>query len=293
MKKATVVILAIATFFLILLFGGCMSKEDKEAIQQVKILIENNENAETILEAYDSLTVEQKKYLSFSKDIEAAKEVNTLIASYGIIPTQTEYESAISAINKLKEKQKKYIVPEDYISKFANVDLNKLRKISEDIESINNSTPFSKIIEINEKIENLTREERQFFDLSKVKKAMELSNIEKSAVSAVQYIIKCLKNPNSIALKTADVVDDTKGKTKYYLVKITYTATNSFGGTTSDYSLQTINTEFENPWYPLTILTGQYEAALKFTSATADYYDPDKNPVSLDPDKILYFAKNQ
>lgn len=119
---------------------------------------------------------------------------------------------------------------------------------------------------------------------------IKLTNEEKAAVAACQYIKKSLKSSDSFKLIESNVIDDTNGETKYYLVNIKFSATNSFGGTKDDSSFQTINSKFENPWYPLAMLDGNYSTALKCTPFLQYYLLSDKEPHSIDCDKILYYV---
>ena len=73
------------------------------------------------------------------------------------------------------------------------------------------------------------------------------------------------------------------------MISLSYSGTNSFGGTIEDSSFQTISDEFKNPWYELSLLTGHVESGINNYEFYKFYIDASSKEVDLDADKIMYF----
>lgn len=224
----------------------------------------------------------------------AAAEVDSLISEVGALtPSQAVYDNIVDKYNALTAKQREQVTKSAFISRYDGIDLDKVISLTQDISNIDDDTKFSTILKIMNELETLSDKEYSFVNKAKLENAMKINDIEKAAISAAQNVIKSLKNPNSFKLSSIDGIDDTSGTTGYFLINLTYSATNSFGGEISDTSFQIINKEFEQPLWGLAILSGDYESALNCTSYMSFYLLHDDLPTELDCDKIQYFAQKE
>lgn len=226
-----------------------------------------------------------------NKDQKIIDEFNEKVKNVIDAPkTTAQLNEIFEEYDLLEENQKSAITLWDLLETYRGVDIDKVNMIKDKITSITSSTPFDELLSLKEEINALSAKEQSFVDnLSILESYIELNDLEKAAVSACQYIKKSLKNSSSFELESAKVINDLNGGTKYYLVKIEYSATNSFGGRKDANSFQTINGDFENPWWGLCFITGDFEDALKCTSFIQFYLLHEDDPIELDCDKIMYY----
>lgn len=271
--------------------GKSSNSKDKEVAESVNALISEDADIKTIIDSYSGLTAAQKKYVSEGADIEKAMVVNKMIddMSEKRIPSQTEYDAVAEKYNSLTDVQKKYVTSPEIIEKYADINLKEVGRLAERIEEINESTPFSQVVSISEEISKLTNSEQKLLNRAKIDSIMELTDEEKATVAAIETIKKLLKDPSSFQLVDATVVNDLDGTAGYYLVYINYSAKNGFGGNNSDYSFQTIDRKFSNPWMGLAVLSGNYASALKCDSFYEPYRKGDR--IKCDNDKIMYYVE--
>lgn len=215
------------------------------------------------------------------------KKIDTILSSEEV--TQEQIDEVFLKYEKLSDKQKKQIKKYDEIKIYKNADIEKINKINAQIKAINSNTKFNEMVTIKNSVEELSESEQNLINITKLDEAMALNDLEKAAVAACQYIRNSLKSSSSFELQSAKVINDLNGDTNYYLVSISYSGTNSFGGRKDDASLQTINKDFKNPWYGLALLTGKYEEALKCQPYQSSYLLHEDEPTVLDCAKILYF----
>lgn len=218
------------------------------------------------------------------------KEINSTIkalqADVGSV-TQESLNEAIDKYDALPDNKKKEITNASVLEKYRDIDLAQLQDLQNEILGISDSTSFSDLLSIKEKYDSAESKYQDLVDSSLLEKKLELNNLEKATVVACQTVKKALKSSESFKLISANGVDDANGTSKYYLINIKYSATNSFGATIDDSSFQTINKDFKNPWYGLSALTGHTKEALNNTSFMEFYYA--KEPVEMDPEKIMYY----
>lgn len=220
-----------------------------------------------------------------NKAEELDSKIETVLSSDEI--KQEQLDEIFSTYDGLSDNQKKNVTKYNEIEKYKGVNITDVNEINNTIKMID-TLSFNDIIDLDKSISTLASNEKALIDISKVDEAMELSDMEKAAVAACQYIRKSLKSSSSFKLHSAKVINDL-ADIKYYLVKIEYSGTNSFGGEKDANSFQTINSEFVNPWYGLAILTGKYEEALECSSFLQYYLLNDQDPTELDCDKIMYY----
>lgn len=226
--------------------------------------------------------------LSGCNEVEELNDkIENIIASKEI--TQEQFDEVFSEYENLSDKQKERIENFGQIEKYKNVDIERINEINEVIKDIDRNTSFNELLELKESIEQLNSNEKALVNNSKIDEAIKLNDIEKAAVVASQYVIKSLKSSESFELQSAKVINDLEGDSKYYLVKLEYSAANSFDTQIDDESFQTINNKFENPWWGLALLGGNYKDALNCTSFIQYYLTNNQSPTELDCDKIMYY----
>lgn len=205
--------------------------------------------------------------------------------------TQEQLDEIFDCYEDLSDEEKDEISRYDEIKIYENVDIEKINEINDEIKNISSDTDFESLLELKEKIDALDEDlnEISLVDMDSFNEFFQLSDMEKSAVAACQCIKKSLKSSSSFELQSAKVINDLNGTTKYYLVKIEYSATNGFGARIDAESFQTISSDFENPWWGLAILGGNYESALECTPFIQYYLLHDEEPTEMDIDKIMYY----
>lgn len=207
----------------------------------------------------------------------------------GKIPKQADYNNAVSIYKQLTDSEKKKIKNVDGLSKFDGINLDIISDIYDKVSKVNSATSFDALVEIKQQYDSLETKEKQLINMTPVDMAMELTDLEKASVAAAQYIKKSLKNSESFELKSVYAIDDLDGTSGYYLVRIEYSGTNSFGGTIDDISFQTISSNFVNDWYGLALITGAIDEALKCSSFYTLYEHNSQTPTELNCDKIMYY----
>lgn len=183
-------------------------------------------------------------------------------------------------------------------SKLNGVDANKIDNFNAELADIDDNTSFKDLISLQEAYENFSENERSFVkDYSKISDRMTLTDLERACIGACEYIKKTLKNPSSFNLTKICAKDDT-AETSFYLVIAYYTATNGYGGTQGDSVFQTIDKDFENPWYALNLI-GTLAGARSSTDSLLDcsayqsrWTANDDEPTYCDVDKIMYYLNN-
>ena len=227
--------------------------------------------------------------LSFCSCVSKADRIHDKIAK---LPendniSQEEIDSLLKEYNELSVEEKSRIKNDFILKRYENVDIEKVKAVEKDISNIKSTDPFSDCISIIEEYNKLSKNEQAIvknYDLLKEK--LDLTDLEKVAVSAAKNIKKSLKSSGSLDIQSVDVMDDLKGDSSYYLVRIEYSATNSFGAHIDDTSFQTINDKFENPWWALSLLNGDYKSGLMQAPAIP-FFKADQ-AVELDAEKIMY-----
>lgn len=207
--------------------------------------------------------------------------------------TQSEIDALFEAYNDLSSEQKKNITNYDKLKKYKNVNIETVKSLKIKIKNISNESKFLDVSDIYDNYKSLNTNEQNLIDITGIQDKMQLSNLEKATVSACQCIKKSLKSSSSFELRSANAIDDIGKDSNYYLVNIQYSATNSFGAKIDDTSFQTISAKFENPWYALSLLNGDYSSALKCTPFIQFYLSNEQKPTEIDCDKIIYYIDTE
>lgn len=203
--------------------------------------------------------------------------------------SQVDIDALFEEYNNLSDKDKEKVTNYAELEKYKDVSIEKVKTLKGKISDVSDKTSFSVVREIDEEYNALNSNEKKLVYIASIKEKMKLTNLEKAAVAACQYIKKSLRSSSSFELQDAKVIDDLNGESKYYLVKIKFSATNGFGGANDDTSFQTISKDFENPWYALSFLSGDYSNALNCTPYQKYYLLNEQEPTSIDCEKILYY----
>ena len=207
--------------------------------------------------------------------------------------TQSEIDTLFEEYNNLSTEDKKKITNYDKLKKYEDVDIETVKSLENKIKTISNESKFTDVSNIYDKYKLLNANEQNLINITSIQEKMQLSNIEKATVVACQYIKKSLKSSSSFELRNAKAIDDIGKKSNYYLVNVQYSATNSFGAKIDDTSFQTISAEFENPWYALSLLSGDYSSALECTPFIQFYLSNEQRPTEIDCDKIIYYLDTE
>ncbi len=207
--------------------------------------------------------------------------------------TQNDINALFDEYNSLSLEQQEKITNYHKLEKYKNVNIDKVKSLENEILALSNDSKFSDISSIYESYQSLNTNEQNLINITSVQEKMQLSNLEKATVVACQCIKKSLKNSSSFELISAEAIDNIGKEPNYYLVNIQYSATNSFGGRKDETSFQTISKDFENPWYGLSILSGNYSSSLKCTPYIQYYLLSEQEPTEIDCDKILYYLDTE
>lgn len=207
--------------------------------------------------------------------------------------TQTEIDTLFEEYNSLSAEEQEQITNYDKLKKYEGVNIENVKTLVNRIESVSDSDDFSNKIDIYETYTNLNQNEKNLIDITTIQEEIQLTDLEKATVSACQYVKKSLKNSSSFELLSAKAIDDRGKSTHYYLVNIEYSATNGFGAKIDDTSFQTISEKFQNPWFGLAILNGDYSSALECTPYLKFYLLNEQEPTEMNCDKIMYYIDTE
>lgn len=223
-----------------------------------------------------------------NKSEQISEKINELCKQDQV--TQKEYDDIVKEYDSLTDKQKNQVENYSDLEKYEGVDLEEVNDINDKIAKIGDDTKFNDIIELYDKYNELKSKEQDLIDSDLLEKRMELTDLEKATVSACQYVKQSLKSSDSFKLQSAEAVDDLDGVTAYYLVKLKYSGTNSFGAAKDGDSFQTISDDFTNKWYGLGLITGNVNEALNcYSTYITQWSDLSDKKVEMDCDKIMYY----
>jgi predicted nucleic acid-binding Zn ribbon protein len=215
-------------------------------------------------------------------------QINDEIQKLSDVPSQEEYDRIVGEYNDLSDEEKKEIIDISNLEKYEDFDLDNLRSIVEEVNNIDESTKFSKVLEIKEKYDALNSEEKNCVDYNNIQLAMELSDVENAALTGCKNIQSCMKSKDNFKVNQVTVKDDIE-KMSFYWVLIKYTGTNSFGGSVDSTSCFGIDPTFTDPFFGLAQITGGTSKYLDSTTSYLEYTDCDKTEITVDVDKIMYY----
>lgn len=203
------------------------------------------------------------------------------------VPSQEDFDNTLSLYNALSNEEKLEIKNSNYLDRFKDVDLKSVKNLSERIASIEDTTSFSDLINIENEYKKLSKKEQELLDISPIEDKKSLSKIEKAALSAVNNVKSVMKSKNDFKLYSVSVKDDLK-KMNFYWVKVKYSGTNSWGGSIDKTSFFPIDSEFSDPFFGLAAITGMDDYLDNVTNFDA-YTDCKEKEYDIDVEKIEYY----
>ncbi len=299
MKKIGLIIIVVMMLSISLTACGNKVSSINETIGKIESGEVTQQELDSALEKYHKLNDSEISQITNSElllkyenvNLEALNKVQAIADSFNLDTLVVDYVDFKDKYDSLNSEEQALIDVDIDVSKLNGIDASKIDKINEEIDSIDDNTAFADVIDINNKYNELTANEKYFIkNYEIVESKAELSDLEKAAVGAVSGIRSCLKNKSSLVLYSVLVANgkDEDGK-GYYYVYTKYSATNSFGGSKDDISLQTIDSDFKNPFLGLAKLTGTIEEALYQTSFLSLWFKYEDQAVPVDVDKIMYY----
>ncbi len=288
----------------LLLLTGCGSKvpDINSTIEKIQNGEVTQQELDTAISAYHSLKESEVsqvtdadlllKYENVSLD--NVKKVQAIADGLNNQSLVVDYVDLKEKYDGLNTNEQALIKTDIDLSKLNGIDASAIDKLNEDINNIGESTPFADILEIQKTYDGLTLNEKSFVkNYDKVSSKMELTTLEKAALGAVQTIRSVLKDKSSLKVYSIMAADgkDSKGK-GYYYVYTKYSAANSFGANKDDTSLQTIDSDFKNPFIGLAQLTGTVSEAIYQSSFLDLWLKYKPQAEEIDVDKIMYFLDN-
>ena len=207
------------------------------------------------------------------------------------IPDEETVNGLLKKYERLSEEDKQLVKNYNVLKIYKNADFNALEEVYDAIHHIDNNSSFENVIEAEKLYNNLeTDEKKAITNYDKLEKVKELTNVEKAAVRAVEYVRDSLKDSSSLELIDVTVKDEL-ARMKFYFVVIKYSATNSFGGRVENAACLSINSDFQDPFYPLAVLSGKVKEYIEGTNSYLEYIKSDQPEIVIDCDKIMYYLK--
>ncbi len=193
----------------------------------------------------------------------AAKQVDELILKIGTVTNESgdKIQEAEKKYDALTENQKDEV--ENYaVLKEAREDFNNINiqaQIEEKIDELSKKDvrKQSDIEELEDLYSKLSDEQKANVNDGKgIDPVIQLTDIEKCALSAVKTLKSNLKNGDSLTLDSIEVATGNSKAISPYYVLIEYSASNSYGGTLDDTATIDIGDDFESKWWSMSALLG-------------------------------------
>lgn len=261
------------------IFAGCASSEDKAAAKAVDDLYATGTMSE-IYESYSALTEDQKGLCTKGKEIEEAYDVQNQINGLTGVPTQSAFDEVFTAYTNLTGDQKNMINSAN-LDKYRDIDLKSVNEVKSKVDSINDSTSFSTVVEVKKAYDSLGSKEKGLISITKLDKHFELSDIEKAALVGANDIKSVMKDPSSINFSKIVVKDET-AKMNFYWVCYDYSGANSFGANKSGTSCFGITKDFRHPFWSLGHNLDDEPSMMEYVKSKASKQE-------VDVEKIMYF----
>lgn len=116
------------------------------------------------------------------------------------------------------------------------------------------------IEELNDLYESMGEEYRNLVkNADKIKDVNSLTQLEEYALAAAEVVKGSLKNEESFKLKEIEVITCKSGAVSPYYVSVSYSGTNSFGGTIDKSAFVDINNDGKSVWWSMSSLLGGLE----------------------------------
>lgn len=285
------------------LFTACSSDVSKinRSIQELSEGKEiTQQQIDTLFSDYEELSDKDKEKIENFEMVEKYKGVNinkvkelqNTIDNVADDTTLRDFMAIKNNYEAMNENEKGLVDVSAIQSKLESlegVDLDNVESLETSIAEINDTTTFSNIVELKEKYDNLTQNEKKLVDFSAVESRFELTDLEKAALESAKNVKSCMKSESSFKVKRIRVKNDLD-KMNFYWVLIEYSGDNSFGVSIDSTSCFGITPEFEDPFFPLAQLTG-IEDYLDGTTSYIEYEKCDMEEVEIDTEKIQYYLK--
>lgn len=300
MKRKMVFLIVVSFTFLFTACGSNVPKinsliQDLDEGEEV-----TQEQLDTLFADYEALSDEDKEkienYELLEKykgvNIDAVKELQSTVDSVTDSTTLRSFMTIKNDYEALNENEKRLLDVsgiQNKLESLEGVDLDTVESLQNSIAEINDTTTFSSLVEMKEKYDNLTQNEKKLVDFSAVESRFELTDLEKAALEAAKNVKSCMKSEDSFKVKRIRVKNDLDNM-DFYWVLIEYSGDNSFGVSIDSTSCFGISSEFEDPFFPLAQLTG-IEDYLNGTTSYLEYVKCVKEEVEIDTEKIQYYLE--
>ncbi len=300
MKRKIVFLLVVSFTFLFTACGSNVPKinsliqelsEGKEITQEQidKLFADYEELSDADKEKIENYEIIEKyKGVNINK----VKELQNAIDSVTDDTTLRDFMAIKNNYEAMNENEKGLVDVSDIQNKLESledVDLDNVESLENSIAEINDTTTFSNIVELKEKYDNLTQNEKKLVEVSALESRFVLTDLEKAALEAAKNVKSCMKSESSFKVKRIRVKNDLD-KMNFYWVLIEYSGDNSFGVSLDSTSCFGISPEFEDPFFPLAQLTG-IEDYLNGITSYGEYVKCEKEEVEIDTEKIQYYLK--
>ena len=192
-----------------------MEEEMKKFQEQQQIEKENYE----IIEKYKGVNINKVKELQNA--IDSVTDDTTLrdfMAIKNNYEAMNENEKGLVDVSDIQNK----------LESLEDVDLDNVESLENSIAEINDTTTFSNIVELKEKYDILTQNEKKLVEVSALESRFVLTDLEKAALEAAKNVKSCMKSESSFKVKRIRVKNDLD-KMNFYWVLIEYSGDNSFG----------------------------------------------------------------
>lgn len=255
--------------------------------EMMKGLNENEKKLININEAYSKLDIDNIYEIQ-----EIANKIEKNISLDVVRQLQTKYAALNEESKKCLNLNKK-IGDKSILNYIENTDCDKVSELKNKIANAESKPDFYDYQKCKDQYGKLNLVEKSFINITPITDRLELSSDEKAIVAACHYVKISLKNRASFNLINASYSKEQFGGDDNYYVNLKYSATNSFGATIEEDSLQWIDCSYENWGYGIALLSGNVESALKSNSILPNYlgHDITYYKEKFDMDKFMYYLE--
>ena len=227
---------------------------------------------------------------SGSEDAIGAANASIAKLSETEIPTQEDFNKAISDYNAVPYDQKNQVENAEILEKYKDVDLKLVRDIDMKIDGLTEQTPFSEVIDTEEYYNRLTTQEKQFVDGEKIAELKQLDEMETTALQAVTCIKSLITDAEDFKVLGVSVKDDTKMSISYRM-KINYSYVDAQGTLNNNTTYISMLNEQDDVAYQNALNSGDPEKYTKSTEDMDAYNRCESEEVQVDPEKLMYFMQ--
>ena len=206
------------------------------------------------------------------------------------IPTQEDFNKALSDYNAVPYDQRNGVENAEILERYKDVDLKLVRDIDQKIDSLNEQSPFSDVIDTEEHYDRLTTQEKQFVDGEKLNGLKTLSELETTALQAVTCIKSLISDAEDFKVLSVAVKDDTKMSISYRM-KINYSYVDAQGTLNNNTTYISMLNEQDDVAYQKALNADKPELYTKSTEDKEAYDSCESEEVSVDSEKLMYFMQ--